>query len=126
MKARSNWNAPAAVLGVAGLLGIVALVPGAQAAGPVHHCANRSENLEINPGAGQPVEHFKTTIKAISTQGVSCSAADRFLDLLEHNKTSIVPEHYKCSIGHFKAPTGYVPQVCMHKGAVIKFAGQGG
>ncbi len=126
MKARSNWNALLAALGVSALLVVVALVPGAQAAGPVHHCANRSENLEIESGEGQPVRHFKTTIKAISTQGISCSAADKFLDLLEHNKTSVVPEHYKCSTGHFKAPVGYVPQVCTHKAAKIQFAGQGG
>lgn len=100
------------VFGVSALLVVAALAPGAQAAGPAHHCANRSENLEIESGAGQPVRHFKTTIKAISTQGVSCSAAYKLLDLLEHDKTSAMPEHYKCSIGHFKAPTGYVPQVC--------------
>jgi hypothetical protein len=126
MRARSKWNALLVVLGVSALLVAVALVPGAQAAGPVHHCANRSETLEIESGEGQPVQHFKTTVKAISTQGLSCSAAYKFLDLLEHNKTSVVPEHYKCGIGHFKAPRGYVPQVCTHKSAVIKFAGQGG
>jgi len=127
MKARRNSHALVASAGVSAALLAASLVPGAQAAAPFHRCANRPERLEIETGvAGQAPEIFKTTIKAISTQGVSCGAADKFLDLLEKDKTSTPPEHYKCAIGKFKAPVGLVPESCTHKGAVIRFAEQGG
>jgi hypothetical protein len=76
------------------------------------------------PGAhGSP---FKLPIKAISAKGVSCAAAYKFLALLVNNKSPKTPEKYKCTSGHFKAPVGFIPQVCTKPGARIQYAQQGG
>jgi hypothetical protein len=126
MKARSKWNALAATAGVAGLIAAAALVPGAQAAA-VHHCGNKTETLEIASGeVGAKPEIIKTTIKNIVAQGLTCAAADKFLSALSKDHTNTPPQHFKCAIGHFKVPVGYVPQVCTHKGMKVQYAGQGG
>lgn len=65
-------------------------------------------------------------VKAISTKGVSCSAADKFIKLSLTSTTGVVPEHYKCKSGHFKVPVGYVAQVCIHGAARIQYAQHGG
>jgi hypothetical protein len=125
MKARSRWKAPAASASVVSLIAVAALVPGAQGAGTVHRCGNKPVTLEIDSGEAKP-EIVKTTIKDITAQGLTCSAAYKFLGLLFHNKTSTTPEHFKCTTGHFKVPIGYVPQVCTHKGTKVTYAAQGG
>jgi hypothetical protein len=106
------------------LLGAAALTPGALAAGQVHSCANKVITTEV-PGPQGPIKH-KMTIKAISTKGVTCAAAYKFLELAFKNTTSVTPEHYACKTGHFKVPRGYVPQVCTRPGARIQYAAQGG
>jgi hypothetical protein len=105
---------------------VLALAPAAVAAPVIHKCTNRAETLEIESGPGEPPQTFKETFKTISSQGVSCGAADKFLDLVAKNKTPTVPEHYKCTIGHFKVPSGYVPEVCTRPGAKIEYSQQGG
>jgi hypothetical protein len=125
MKARSRWKALGASAGVASLIAVAALVPGAQGAGTVHRCANKPVTLEIDTGEAKP-EIVKMTVKDITAQGLTCSAAYKFFVLLYHNKSSTTPEHFKCAVGHFKVPTGYVPQVCSHKGMKITYAAQGG
>jgi hypothetical protein len=126
MKARSKWNSLAAIVGVSGLIAAAALVPGAQAA-TAHRCGNRSVTLEIATGeVGAKPEILKTTIKSIVAQGLTCSAADKFLSALFKDHTSTPPQHFKCAIGHFKAPAGYVPEVCTHKGMKVQYAGPGG
>lgn len=102
-----------------------ALAPGASASAPVHSCANKVETLQIADGMGGTT-NYKTTVKAITAQGASCTAAYKFIGLLEHNKATTEPEHYKCKIGHFKAPLGYVPQLCTKPGIRLQFAQQGG
>lgn len=127
MDAAGKRHGLATVGGVVALLaGTAALAPGAFASGTIHKCANKTETINL-PGAraGEPTT-FKTTVKAISTQGVSCAAAYRFLGLLYKNNSQVAPEKYKCKSGHFKAPIGYVPQVCTRPGARIQYAGQGG
>ncbi len=107
--------------------GVVALAPAAVAAPTVHSCANKAETLEIptgEPGAAPTL--FKTTVKAISIQGGGCTTAYKFIGLVEKNKTTKPPESFKCTSGHFKAPVGYVPQVCTKGSVKIKFAQQGG
>jgi hypothetical protein len=105
---------------------VLALAPAALAAPVIHKCANRPETLEIESEIGQPPVAFKETFKTVSTQGVTCTAADKFLDLVAKNKTPTVPEHYKCTIGHFKVPLGYVPEVCTKPGAKIEYSQRGG
>ncbi len=114
--------------GLGGLLALSAsvLAPAAVAAPVTHKCANRSETLEIESEVGQPPVAFKETFKTVSAQGVTCTAADKFLDLVAKNKTPTVPEHYKCTIGHFKVPLGYVPEVCTKPGVKIEYSQRGG
>ncbi len=129
MEARLGSKRLAALGGLLALAGgVAALTPGAMAAaGPVHKCANKTEVIEIQGGPGEAPRKYKVTIKAISTQGVSCAAAYKFLALqYKSNTTSTIPEHYKCTTGHFKVPVGTVPQVCTKPGAKIQYAGQGG
>jgi hypothetical protein len=106
--------------------GALALTPGAVAASVVHKCANKSEVLELEGAPGEAPRMFKITYKAISTQGVTCAAAYKFLGLESKNKTTTAPEKYKCTIGRFKAPSGLVPQVCKKPGAKIQYAAPGG
>jgi hypothetical protein len=127
MEARLRWKAPALLAGMLALAGgSAALAPGAIAAAPVHKCANKVEVLKIAGAAGEAPQVIKVTIKAISSQGVSCAAAYKFLGLQYSDTTSTPPEGYKCSPGKFKAPVGSVPEVCTKPGAKIQFAGPGG
>jgi hypothetical protein len=128
MQARLNWKGSAVLGGVLALAGGgAALAPGAIAASaPVHKCANKVEVLEIAGAAGEAPQTVKLTVKAISSQGVSCAAAYKFLALQLKNTTSTAPESYKCKIGRFKAPPGSVPEVCTKPGAKIQYAGPGG
>lgn len=120
--ARGHTIAAGTLLALAGA--VAALSPGAFAAGPAHTCANRVETLELQGPSG--TRKVKMTVKAISTQGVTCAAAYKFLDLEVKNTTAVTPEHYRCKSGHFKAPVGYVPVVCTKPGARIQYAQQGG
>jgi hypothetical protein len=104
----------------------LALAPAAVAAPVIHKCANRPETLEIESAVGEPPQTFKETFKTISARGVTCTAADKFLDLVAKNKTPTVPEHYRCTVGHFKVPIGYVPEVCTKPGAKIEYSQRGG
>lgn len=109
------------------LVATAALTSGASAAPTVHTCANKVETLEIASGEpGAAPTKYKMTIKAISAQGTTCTAAYKFIGLVLKNKTTTTPEHFKCAIGHFKAPLGYIPQVCSKSSTKIKFAQQGG
>jgi hypothetical protein len=101
-----------------------ALAPGALAAGQAHTCADKVFVIET-PGPAGTIKN-KLPVKAISTQGVSCAAAYKFIGLAFKNMTSTYPEHYKCKTGHFKVPLGYVPQVCTKPGAKIQYAVHGG
>jgi hypothetical protein len=113
------------VLALAGS-GAVALTPGALAAPALQKCANKSETIEIQGAPTEAPRKYKITYKAISAGGVSCAAAYKFLALQAKNKTTVAPEKYKCTIGHFKAPAGLVPQVCTKPGAKIEYAFPGG
>lgn len=100
MEARVRWKG-SAVLG-----GVLALAGG----GAVHKCANKVEVLEISGVAGEAPRQLKVTVKAISSQGVSCAAAYKFLALQFKNTTSTVPEGFKCKVGRFKAPAAACPR----------------
>jgi hypothetical protein len=127
MEARNMWKGSAMLGGVLALAGGgSALTPGAIAAPAVHKCANKVEALEIAGVAGEAPRKLKVTIKAISSQGVSCAAAYKFVALQLKNTTSTVPEGFKCKVGGFKAPVGSVPEVCTKPGAKIQYAGPGG
>jgi hypothetical protein len=110
------------------LLGTAGLGTGAQAAGSLHKCGNRSFTIEIAQGTVPQTFHkFPITVKDIAVSGISCKGAFKFLNKLYTNHTpSITPEHFKCVGGHFKAPIGSVPEVCTRKGVKIQYAGQGG
>jgi len=105
--------------------GTAALAPGASATSPSHSCANKPVTLKIEDGMGGTT-NYKTTVKTITVQGVSCTSAYKFLVALLNNKSKTLPEKYKCKVGHFKTPLGYFPQVCTKTGAKVQFAQQGG
>jgi hypothetical protein len=127
MEAVGKLSALAGTVGVTGLLAAVALAPGAQASSPVHKCGNKTYTLELESGeVGVPPTKFKTPAKDITAQGVSCQAAYKFIGALYKGHSNTPPEHYKCTIGKFKAPAGLVPQSCSRKGAKITYAAQGG
>jgi hypothetical protein len=126
MQAARKWQG-VATLGSACAVAAAtaALASGASAAPTMHSCANKAETIQIEDGMGG-TKPFKLTVKAISTHGVSCAAAYKFIGLALNNKTRTTPEKYKCTNGHFKAPLGYVAQVCTKAGARIQYAQQGG
>jgi hypothetical protein len=117
----------AAVGGVVAVIaGAAALTPGALASTAGHKCANKVVTINLPGAVGSEPRTFKTTVKEISTNGVSCAAAYKFISLQYKQGTRVVPEGYKCTTGHFKTPLGYVPQVCTRRGAKIQYAAQGG
>jgi hypothetical protein len=126
MEAARKWQG-LATLGsaVALFAATAALSPGASAAPVSHTCANKVETIQIEDGMGG-TKPFKLTIKAISTKGVSCTAAYKFIGLLLTNKSPTTPEKYKCTIAHFKVPAGYFAQACTKTGKRIQYAQQGG
>jgi len=128
MQARKRWQALAATaISSSVLLGMAGLGGGAQAAGTLHKCGNKSFTIEIPQGTiPQTYKPFKTVAKNINVSGVSCTAAFRFLGLVYKNHTPTSPEHYKCTTGKFKEPSGYFPQLCTHNGAKIEYGAQGG
>jgi len=127
MEAARRRHGIAAVGCIAALLvGMAALTPGASASGTIHRCANRSETIEFPGVPGSAPTKFKLVLKTISTQGVSCAAAYKFLDVQTHNTQTATPEKYKCKIAHFKVPLGYVAQVCSRPGKQIQYSTRGG
>ncbi len=127
MEARLKWKGSAVLGGMLALAGSgAAVVPGAIAAPAVHACANKVVVLEVAGAAGEAPRMIKVTVKAISSQGVSCTAAYKFLGLQFKDTTSTAPEGYKCKNGGFKAPVGTVAVVCTKPGAKIQYAGPGG
>jgi hypothetical protein len=109
------------------LIAMAALGTGAQAASGLAKCANTKVAYEISSGTTPPTyTTYKIPVKAISVSGVSCAAAYKFIRLVYKNHTTTTPEHYKCAIGKFKVPAGFVPTVCTRKGVKIQYGGQGG
>ena len=126
MDARVRLTAALALGGVAAVTAGGALTAGASAAAVTHHCGNASEVFEIK-SPNEPVRKVALKIEAITTRGISCSGADKFLSLVYKNTNpTTTPEHFKCTIGHFKAPLGHVPQVCTKPGVRIQYAAPGG
>jgi hypothetical protein len=126
MEAARKWHGLAVVGSIVALgAGTAALAPGASATSQPHSCANKPVTLKIEDGMGGTT-NYKTTVKAISAQGVSCTSAYKFLVAYLNNKSKTLPEKYKCKIARFKAPLGYVPQVCTKSGVKLQFAQQGG
>lgn len=110
---------------VAVIAAMAALTPGASATPTVHTCANKAETIQIEDGMGG-TKPYKLTVKAISTKGVSCAAAYKFIGLALNSKSPTTPEKYKCTSGHFKVPPGYIARVCTKSSAKIQYAQQGG
>ncbi len=126
MDALVKWRGVAAAGSVAALFaGVVALAPGAASAGSLHSCPNKTVPIEISNGYGGTTK-YKEHIKSISSQGVSCAAADKFIEKDLTSATGKV-EGYKCKVTTtFKVPVGYVPTVCTRSGSKIQFARHGG
>lgn len=126
MEAARKRQGLATLASTAALVAVTAaLSTGASAAPAAHSCANKAETIQIEDGMGG-TKPFKMTIKAISTKGVSCTGAYKFIGLLLTNKSPTLPEKYKCTIGHFKVPVGYVAEACTKPGKRIQYAQQGG
>ncbi len=128
MKARRKWQAfGAAAVSSLVLLGTMGLGGGAQAAGTLTKCGNKKFTIEVALGTSpETYSKFPVTVKNIYAGGISCKGAFKFLGKVYTNHTSTTPEHFKCVGGHFKAPRGFVPEVCTRKGVRIQYAGQGG
>jgi hypothetical protein len=126
MRAARKWQVPAAIGSAVGVLaGAAALAPGASIAATTHKCGTKHFTIEHKAESGLPASKYTLTVNDITTQGVSCQAAEAFLKKVYTSSTG-VPEKYKCVIGHFKVPPGKVPTVCTRSGKRIQFAGQGG
>jgi hypothetical protein len=108
------------------LAGAAALAPGASIAATTHNCGKKTFTVERKAENGLQANKFKVTVNQITTRGVSCQAAESFLKKLYVPSSPGVPEKYKCVVGHFKVPSGKVPEVCTRSGKKIQFAGQGG
>ncbi len=127
MRAARKWHGPAAITGALAMLaGVAALAPGASVAAATQSCGSHTITIRRPGEDGAPATKVKYTVSDITTQGVSCQAADSFLNKLYTSTTTGEPEKYKCTIGHFKVPPGKVPEVCARSGKKIQFAGQGG
>jgi hypothetical protein len=127
MKAVRKWQGPATLATALALAaGAVALTPGASAAAPVHECGSKTVIIEQPGEAGSAPTKFKLSVKAIKSQGVSCTDAYKFLTKLYNNHSTKTPESYTCKTAHFAVPAGRVPEVCSKAGKKIQFAGQGG
>ena len=105
--------------------GLAAITPATVSAATVHKCANKTVTLELSNGEGG-VRQYPDTIKAISTQGISCSGAYKFLSAYLQRQTAAVPGKFTCKVAKFKAPAGLVPQSCTKPGVKIQFASPGG
>jgi hypothetical protein len=125
MKAARRWQGLATIASVMALAGGLAAIAPGIAVAATHSCANKTIVYERAGEEGSPPSKFKLPTVQISTQGVSCQAAYAFLTKL-YNATSGTPEKYKCALGHFKVPSGKVPEVCTRPGKKIQWAGQGG
>ena len=129
MRASSRRYRTGIVVSALALIALVAaLAAGAQAAGGFTTCPNKAFKLRIETGEGSTTP-YTVTIKTISVKGTSCAAAYEFLRLTYKNEkisSTGSPQHYKCTAGEFKVPTGYIPRVCAKPGKTIRYAGQGG
>ncbi len=126
MRALTNWRGMAVVGSAAALFAAtVAMTPGAAASGSLHSCPNKTFLIEVPTGYGTETEKFHEHIKAISSQGVSCAAADKFIQQDLTSTTGKVGG-YKCRTGTFKVPVGYVPIACTRPGAKVQFGRHGG
>jgi hypothetical protein len=55
------------------------MAPGAAASGSLRGCPNETVVIEIPTGEGTKTEKFHEHVKTISSQGVSCAAAEKFI-----------------------------------------------
>ena len=126
MSALAGWRGMALVGSVAALFAAaVAMAPGAAASGALRSCPNKTFLIEVRTGYGTETEKIHEHIKAISSQGVSCAAADKFIQQDLTSTTGKVGA-YKCRSGTFKVPVGYVPIACTRPGAKVQFGRHGG
>jgi hypothetical protein len=107
MDAARRWRAVASIAGVLVLLsGAAALTPAGAGAVTTHKCANKTLTLELSNDEGG-VRQYPEPIKAITTQGISCAGAYKFLNAFFHNHTTgVEPEHFKCRPGNSKSRRG--------------------
>ena len=131
MQAARKWHGLATAGSILALLGgLAAITPASVAAATVHKCASKTITItEQAPEGGAPT-HFQEPIKAITTQGIGCTGAYKFLNALftpsSTTSAGVTPEKFKCVIAKFKAPPGLVPESCSKPGVKIQFAVQGG
>lgn len=125
MDASVRLRGLAALGGVLAVTALGALAPQTFATSTVHSCKNIVVPIatEAEPGVTRT---FNVRAKSISTKGVSCAAADKFIKAQYNNKTGKTPEKYKCATGHFKVAIGFVPTVCTRGSARIQYGAQGG
>jgi hypothetical protein len=128
MNALAGWRGMAVVGSVASLFAAaVAMAPGAAASGSFHGCPNTTVLVEIPTGVGGETRKYHEHVKTISSQGVSCAAADKFIQKDLTATTAGKIEGYSCRVTTtFKAPIGYVPTLCTRGGSKIRFARHGG
>lgn len=126
MKAARKWQGAAVAASTLALLAGAALAPSASVAASTHNCGSHTVVIEIETEPGKPKTKYPVPIKQIVSQGVSCTAAYKFLATLYKGTGGAKPEGYACKVGKFKVPAGSVPEVCTKPGKKIQFAGKGG
>jgi hypothetical protein len=127
MRAARNRHGLATAGGILALIGgLAAITPASVAAATVHKCANKTVVI-TEPGVeGKEPTHFSLPIKAITTQGIGCTGAYKFLTAVYGKSNTVTPEKFKCVVAKFKAPPGLVPESCTKPGVKITFAAPGG
>jgi hypothetical protein len=126
MKAAPKWQGLATIASVMALAGGLAAITPGVAVAATHSCGGKTIVVERPGEDGAPPSKFKFPVAQISTQGVSCQAAYAFITKVYNSTSGGTPEKYKCVAGHFKVPSGKVPEVCSRPGKKIQWAGEGG
>lgn len=129
MKAGTSLRIVGVLASVVALVALVmALTPGAQAAGTFKPCANKK--ITFNTAAeGEKPSPYTVTVKSISVKSATCAEAYEFLRY-SYNGEKLgkkgYPLNYSCKSAEFKVPVGYFGTICTKGGKTLKFAQQGG
>jgi hypothetical protein len=129
VQAATRWRALAATAaGALALTGAGVFASGAPAssahAAGTASCGNHSLMIEVESPGSAPTK-FTIHTKNVKATNLTCAAAFKFINDVYHSKAG-TPDHYKCKLGKFKEPAGYVPTVCTHGSKKVEYGGQGG
>lgn len=126
-----NSRKLAAVIG-AGLLAmlVVAMVPGAQAAGGYSTCAaTKKIVLKLDNGDGT-TRPYPIQVKSVAAKALPCADAYKLIGEVMSgvpgSKEGSYAQDYKCKAGSFPLPSGFYAQVCTKGSKGVKWGQPGG